>query len=118
MIKLVNTTKAFPGGEVVTTALNKINLEIAAGEYLAVTGPSGCGKTTLLLSIVSAVEQLALPAAEKADHLRALGQVKVAAPLAVEAVDGIVIGGEGHHHAAPRAFRESPRRSGRRALRV
>ncbi len=48
MLKFVNTTKKFVGGEVVTTALNHINLEIGAGEYLAITGPSGCGKTTLL----------------------------------------------------------------------
>ena len=48
MLKFVNTTKKFTGGEVVTTALNNINLEIKAGEYVAVTGPSGCGKTTLL----------------------------------------------------------------------
>jgi putative ABC transport system ATP-binding protein len=48
MLKFVNTTKRFVGGEVVTTALNNINLEIQAGEYVAVTGPSGCGKSTLL----------------------------------------------------------------------
>jgi putative ABC transport system ATP-binding protein len=48
MLKFVNTTKKFVGGEVVTTALNNINLEIETGEYVAVMGPSGCGKTTLL----------------------------------------------------------------------
>jgi len=48
MLKFVNTTKKFAGGEVITTALNSINLEIRAGEYVAITGPSGCGKTTLL----------------------------------------------------------------------
>src|ERR1700722_19484339 len=48
MLKLVGTTKKFIGGEVVTTALNNINLEIKTGEYVAVTGPAGCGKSTLL----------------------------------------------------------------------
>ena len=48
MLKLVNTTKQFIGGEVVTTALNNISLEIRTGEYVALMGPSGCGKSTLL----------------------------------------------------------------------
>jgi len=48
MLKLVNTSKRFVGGDVVTTALDNVSLEIGAGEYLAVTGPSGCGKSTLL----------------------------------------------------------------------
>jgi putative ABC transport system ATP-binding protein len=48
MLKLVKTSKRFVGGEVMTTALNDIGLEIGAGEYVAVMGPSGCGKSTLL----------------------------------------------------------------------
>jgi putative ABC transport system ATP-binding protein len=48
MLKLVNASKKFIGGEVMTTALNDVVLEIVAGEYVAVMGPSGCGKSTLL----------------------------------------------------------------------
>ena len=31
-----------------TTALNKVDLEVMDGEFLAIVGPSGCGKSTLL----------------------------------------------------------------------
>ena len=48
MIKTNELTKMFRTEEVETTALNKINLEVKEGEYVAVMGPSGCGKTTLL----------------------------------------------------------------------
>ena len=48
MLKLVNASKKFVGGEVMTTALNDVALEIRSGEYVAVMGPSGCGKSTLL----------------------------------------------------------------------
>jgi len=37
-------------------ALEKINLEIKDGEYLALLGPSGCGKTTLINCITGIVE--------------------------------------------------------------
>ena len=48
MIKTNELTKIFRTEEVETTALNKINLEVKEGEYVAVMGPSGCGKSTLL----------------------------------------------------------------------
>ncbi len=48
MIKLRQLSKLHRAGEIETTALDRIDLDIEAGEYLAVTGPSGCGKSTLL----------------------------------------------------------------------
>ncbi|HSI58164.1 MAG TPA: ABC transporter ATP-binding protein [Ideonella sp.] len=48
MIELSQLTKRHRAGDVETTALDAIDLQIEAGEYVAITGPSGCGKSTLL----------------------------------------------------------------------
>jgi len=48
VIKLKDLTKRFGIGDAETSALDKINLTIEKGEFLAIMGPSGCGKTTLL----------------------------------------------------------------------
>jgi putative ABC transport system ATP-binding protein len=48
MIKTEELSKLFRTDEVETAALNKVNLHIKQGEFVAVMGPSGCGKSTLL----------------------------------------------------------------------
>jgi len=48
VIRLEQVTKIFYAEDVETHALSEADLEIHAGEYVAVAGPSGCGKSTLL----------------------------------------------------------------------
>ena len=48
MIKITELEKIYRTEEVETVALNKMNLEVNEGEFVAVMGPSGCGKSTLL----------------------------------------------------------------------
>jgi putative ABC transport system ATP-binding protein len=48
MIKTTDLIKVFRTDEVETTALNKVNISIEKGEFVAIMGPSGCGKSTLL----------------------------------------------------------------------
>jgi len=48
MIKLTNVSRKFRTQDVETTALNKLNLFVDQGDFLAIMGPSGCGKSTLL----------------------------------------------------------------------
>lgn len=48
MIQIKELKKSFRTEEVETLALNKVNLTVEEGEFVAVMGPSGCGKSTLL----------------------------------------------------------------------
>src|SRR2546426_10825709 len=47
-LRFDRVTKSFPAAERRLRALEDINLEVAAGEFVCLVGPSGCGKTTLL----------------------------------------------------------------------
>ena len=48
LIRTVKLSKIFRTESVQTNALNKVNLVVREGEFIAIMGPSGCGKSTLL----------------------------------------------------------------------
>jgi NitT/TauT family transport system ATP-binding protein len=54
VVSISGVTKTFPRGNV--TALENIDLQIQAGEFISLIGPSGCGKSTLLRVIGDLVE--------------------------------------------------------------
>jgi putative ABC transport system ATP-binding protein len=73
-------TKEYPGG---VHALRKVDLDIGAGEQVAVVGPSGSGKTTML-TILGTLER---PTS---------GEVRVAGRDAVKASDATLAGLRAH----------------------
>ena len=54
-IAIVEAAKTFRRGAVETRALERIDLSVDTGEFVAIVGPSGCGKSTLLRLIAGLV---------------------------------------------------------------
>lgn len=48
LISLRNVTRNYKAGERAVHAVDGVSLEIARGDFVAVSGPSGCGKSTLI----------------------------------------------------------------------
>jgi NitT/TauT family transport system ATP-binding protein len=57
VVSISGMTKTFPKGNV--TALEEIDVEIEAGEFVSLIGPSGCGKSTLLRVIGDLIQPTA-----------------------------------------------------------
>src|SRR5215218_5175712 len=47
-VRVRDLTQRFPAGDGAMTALDQIDLDVHANEFVSLLGPSGCGKTTLL----------------------------------------------------------------------
>jgi len=54
-LKIEGVSKTFAGRSGAVEALQHVDLDVAAGEFVCLLGPSGCGKSTLL-SIVAGLE--------------------------------------------------------------
>ena len=52
IITLRGIEKVYRTKEIETTALENVNLEVEAGEFVSIMGPSGCGKSTLLNALL------------------------------------------------------------------
>jgi len=56
LIRIEHVEKVYHRGSLEIPVLNDINLEVPAGEYVALMGPSGSGKTTLL-NLIAGIDQ-------------------------------------------------------------
>jgi putative ABC transport system ATP-binding protein len=67
VVRIKGLNKVFHRDTIPVTALEKIDLEVADGEFLCLMGPSGSGKTTLL-NIIAGIDQ------PSSGELRVLGE--------------------------------------------
>ena len=57
MLEIKNVSKIYGEGEAKVVALNKVSLQVAKGDFIAIMGPSGSGKSTLL-NVIGGLDRL------------------------------------------------------------
>ena len=60
MIRLQKLEKSVPAGQGRLWLLRQINIDVAPGEFIAVTGPSGAGKSTIARKLLASDDNLAM----------------------------------------------------------
>jgi putative ABC transport system ATP-binding protein len=70
--------RSYGQGRTLVTALDSLNLKIAAGEFVAILGPSGSGKTTLLQLLGALDRPTAGTIRFEGRHLERLGETELA----------------------------------------
>ena len=55
-VAVENVTLKYQARGSVTTALDKVSLNVAAGKFVGIVGPSGCGKSSLLMMMAGLVK--------------------------------------------------------------
>ena len=58
MIRVAEVTQTFRRARKETRALERVSLDVRAGEFVCVVGPSGCGKSTLLRIVAGLLRPL------------------------------------------------------------
>ncbi|MEX1022655.1 MAG: ABC transporter ATP-binding protein [Dehalococcoidia bacterium] len=55
-MRLRDVSHAYRGADGALVVLDRVDLDVAEGEFVSVVGPSGCGKTTLLRAVAGLLE--------------------------------------------------------------
>ena len=79
LVRARGLRKEYGTGEGLVRAVDSVDLDVEAGETVAVMGPSGCGKSTLLHLLGGLADPISIIDAQRRELLRRLHEVGRAA---------------------------------------